>query len=97
MPTHGVPDGSDGSPGGEVAGCLRVQFQVENYKSIREFGAVATGAAAGSKPCLVFLGELFETDPVRTKMEKPRVADRTTQPSALHADSPACVSCVPTC
>ena len=39
--------------------------QVENYKPLREFGKVIAGAAAGSKPCLVFLGELFETDEVR--------------------------------
>jgi hypothetical protein len=39
--------------------------QVENYKSIREFGAVASRAAQGSKPCIVFAGDGFETDAVR--------------------------------
>jgi hypothetical protein len=39
--------------------------QVENFKAIREFGGVASRAARGSKPCIVFLGDGFETDAVR--------------------------------
>jgi ribosome production factor 2 len=39
---------------------------VENYKAIREFGAVASSCARGSKPCLIFSGDTFETDEVRT-------------------------------
>ncbi len=41
------------------------RLQVENYKALREFGGSAARAAMGSKPCIVFSGELFETDPVR--------------------------------
>jgi hypothetical protein len=44
---------------------VAVAPQVENYKSIREFGAVASRAAQGSKPCIVFAGDGFETDAVR--------------------------------
>ena len=38
---------------------------MENYKPLRQFGQEAARAASGSKPCLVFLGELFDTDEVR--------------------------------
>jgi len=36
--------------------------QVENFRPIKAFGSVASRAALGSKPCLVFLGDGFETD-----------------------------------
>ena len=36
--------------------------QVENYKAMREFGGGSSRAAQGSKPCLLFLGDLFESD-----------------------------------
>jgi ribosome production factor 2 len=42
-------------------------LQVENYRALRDFKGHGSRAAQGSKPCLVFSGELFETDPVRPK------------------------------
>jgi Uncharacterized conserved protein len=38
-----------------------VEMLVRNYKGMREFGNAGTAAVAGSKPCLCFQGEDFET------------------------------------
>jgi ribosome production factor 2 len=38
-----------------------VEMLVRNYKGIREFGGTGAGAVAGSKPCLLFQGDDFET------------------------------------
>ena len=40
-----------------------VELMVRNYKSMDEFGSVGKGAVLGSKPCMVFLGDRFETEP----------------------------------
>jgi hypothetical protein len=39
--------------------------QVSSYEGLKKFGGVGARAARGSKPCMVFAGELFETDEVR--------------------------------
>lgn len=39
--------------------------QVEDLKTMKEFGSISSLAAAGSKPCMTFMGEGFETQPVR--------------------------------
>lgn len=33
---------------------------------MKEFGNISSLAAAGSKPCITFMGEGFETQPVRS-------------------------------
>jgi len=38
-----------------------VEMLVTGYKSMREFGGASAGAVAGSKPCLLFQGDDFET------------------------------------
>ena len=39
-----------------------VEIMINDFKQITEFGQVASSAIAGSKPCLQFSGEKFETD-----------------------------------
>ena len=39
-----------------------LEMGIENFRSMRSFGAAAAAAALGSKPCTVFTGDLFETD-----------------------------------
>ena len=39
--------------------------QVEDLKTMKEFGNISALAAAGSKPCMTFMGEGFDTQPVR--------------------------------
>jgi len=40
-----------------------VELLVRNYKPMDSFGSVGNGAVLGSKPCMVFLGDRFETEP----------------------------------
>ena len=40
-----------------------VELLVTNYKGINAFGNVASQTVLGSKPCMVFLGDRFETEP----------------------------------
>ena len=40
-----------------------VELLVTNYKGIDAFGNVASQTVLGSKPCMVFLGDRFETEP----------------------------------
>jgi ribosome production factor 2 len=40
-----------------------VELLVKDYKGIREFGATGNQAVAGSRPCMVFVGDRFETEP----------------------------------
>jgi ribosome production factor 2 len=51
-----------------------VELCVTNYKGIKEFGGVGAQAVLGSKPCMVFLGDKFETDP-RMKLTKNILTD----------------------
>ena len=39
------------------------ELLVTNYKGINAFGNVGSETVLGSKPCMVFLGDKFETDP----------------------------------
>jgi len=39
-----------------------VELLVENFEQISKFGKVASSATVGSKPCMLFLGDRFETD-----------------------------------
>lgn len=40
-----------------------VELGVQQYKSIKAFGNSSTGAALGNKPCVIFVGEKFESEP----------------------------------
>ena len=40
-----------------------VELLVRNYKPMDSFGSVGNSAVLGSKPCMVFLGDRFETEP----------------------------------
>jgi len=40
-----------------------VELLVSEYKSIHSFGSAGNQAVLGSKPCMVFLGDRFETEP----------------------------------
>jgi len=40
-----------------------VELLVTNYKGIHHFGSAGNQAVLGSKPCMVFLGDRFETEP----------------------------------
>ena len=40
-----------------------VELMVKDYTGIRSFGAAGNQAVLGSKPCMVFLGDRFETEP----------------------------------
>lgn len=40
-----------------------VELMVTDYKSIHSFGSAGNQAVLGSKPCMVFIGDRFETEP----------------------------------
>eukprot|EP00218_Dolichomastix_sp_CCMP3274_P011107 CAMPEP_0170143804 /NCGR_PEP_ID=MMETSP0033_2-20121228/13122_1 /TAXON_ID=195969 /ORGANISM="Dolichomastix tenuilepis, Strain CCMP3274" /LENGTH=309 /DNA_ID=CAMNT_0010380275 /DNA_START=15 /DNA_END=940 /DNA_ORIENTATION=- len=40
-----------------------VEFGVEDFRNMRSFGSAASKAVAGTRPCMVFLGEAFEESP----------------------------------
>ena len=40
-----------------------VELLVKNYKSIHSFGSAGNQAVLGSKPCMIFMGDRFETEP----------------------------------
>ncbi|GLC50860.1 hypothetical protein PLESTB_000439900 [Pleodorina starrii] len=40
-----------------------LELGVEEYKAIRDFGAAGTGAQLGNKPCVIFVGQKFESVP----------------------------------
>mmetsp|Transcript_28668 Transcript_28668/g.39599 ORF Transcript_28668/g.39599 Transcript_28668/m.39599 type:complete len:339 (-) Transcript_28668:366-1382(-) len=40
-----------------------LELGIEEVKTMREFGAAAGNAAAGSKPCVLFMGDKFESQP----------------------------------
>ncbi|EFJ42816.1 hypothetical protein VOLCADRAFT_107061 [Volvox carteri f. nagariensis] len=40
-----------------------LELGVEEFKAIRDFGAAGTGAQLGNKPCVIFVGEKFESVP----------------------------------
>lgn len=46
---------------GRLYDCL--ELGVEGFKSIRAFGNTGTGAGLGAKPCIVFVGEKFDSVP----------------------------------
>ena len=42
-----------------------LRTQIADLKTMNEFGSMSSLAAAGSKPCMTFMGEGFEIQPVR--------------------------------
>ena len=46
----------------KIYDCVEMMVNGESFMSINNFGSVASSTTIGSKPCMMFLGDKFETD-----------------------------------
>ena len=46
----------------KIYDCVEMMINGESFMSINNFGSVASSTTIGSKPCMMFLGDKFETD-----------------------------------